>query len=313
MLFSVILPTYNRASLISDAINCVLNQNHTDLEIIIVDDGSTDNTREIISSYSDNRIKYIYKENGGVSSARNIGIKCSSGKYISFIDSDDLWKVNKLKDDQSLLSINPEANVIFTDLEKHYKNTIIKSFHEHTKYFSSFKKKIDSDEIVKIVSTEIYQMILKEVFIKTPALTVNIAVFHKYGLFSEALKSGEDWELLLRILEYEDAWFINKSNSIIRISSDSLHLMYKEQDHLDMIIMLQNIRNRPNIDRGRYAAANDGITEMYLHLYWLYSKQNQFIKCIKTLINAYFDTKNAGFILRLIKYVLNFKHKVQLN
>ena len=95
---SVIIPTYNRAHLVSRAIKSVLNQNFQDFEIIVVDDGSTDNTEEVIKSFKDKRIRYIWHEiNKGGNAARNTGLKNSRGEYIAFLDSDDEWLPEKLE------------------------------------------------------------------------------------------------------------------------------------------------------------------------------------------------------------------------
>ncbi len=88
---SVIIPTYNLSGLVGQAVESVLGQSVTDFELVIVDDGSTDNTREVIKKFVDKRIKYFYKDNGGVASARNFGIKNSSGDFVAFLDDDDLW------------------------------------------------------------------------------------------------------------------------------------------------------------------------------------------------------------------------------
>src|SRR5437868_7134370 len=96
---SVIIPTYNRGKLITRAVNSVLNQTFNDFEIIIVDDGSKDETKNILMPYQNqkkNRIKYFYQENRGISAARNRGIKESTGEYIAFLDSDDEWVSDKL-------------------------------------------------------------------------------------------------------------------------------------------------------------------------------------------------------------------------
>jgi glycosyltransferase involved in cell wall biosynthesis len=94
---SVIIPTYNRSDLISETIQSVLNQIYQNLELIIVDDGSTDHTKEIVNSFKDPRIQYIYTENwGGPARPRNIGIKHAKGEYIAFLDSDDTWYPTKL-------------------------------------------------------------------------------------------------------------------------------------------------------------------------------------------------------------------------
>jgi glycosyltransferase involved in cell wall biosynthesis len=103
---SVIIATYNRADFISRAIESVLNQSYKDFELIIIDDGSTDNTKEIVAKYKDFRIKYIWKEHGGRSRARNMGIELSRGKYIAFLDSDDFYLPNKLFAESTTLNNN---------------------------------------------------------------------------------------------------------------------------------------------------------------------------------------------------------------
>ena len=96
-LVSVIIPTFNRESTLKDSINSVLNQTYKDIEVILVDDGSTDNTKQIVSEINDERLKYYYKENAGACAARNDGVKFARGKYIAFHDSDDIWHASKLE------------------------------------------------------------------------------------------------------------------------------------------------------------------------------------------------------------------------
>jgi len=88
---SVIIPTYNRGYIVNDAIDSILAQTMGDFEILVVDDGSTDDTRRVVDTIADERIRYIYKQNGGVSSARNLGIVRAKGTCIAFLDSDDVW------------------------------------------------------------------------------------------------------------------------------------------------------------------------------------------------------------------------------
>ena len=95
---SIIMPTYNSSRWISDSIQSVLDQYYEQWELLIVDDGSTDNTKNIVKDFlNDKRIKYYYQENYGPATARNIGISKASGKYLAFLDSDDIWKPNKLE------------------------------------------------------------------------------------------------------------------------------------------------------------------------------------------------------------------------
>jgi glycosyltransferase involved in cell wall biosynthesis len=111
-LISVIIPTYNRAHLIKRSAKSVLNQTYKNLELIIIDDGSTDNTKEVINSLNDKRIVYVKQENQGVSMARNNGVATAKGKYIAFQDSDDVWHLDKLEKQLFALQKN-NADIVF--------------------------------------------------------------------------------------------------------------------------------------------------------------------------------------------------------
>lgn len=89
-LVSVIIPSYNRGYIVGKSIESVLAQSYRQIEVIVVDDGSTDNTREVVAGFDD-RVRYFYKENGGVSTARNLGLRECRGEFIALLDSDDLW------------------------------------------------------------------------------------------------------------------------------------------------------------------------------------------------------------------------------
>ena len=115
---SVIIPTYNRAHLVGQAIRSVLNQTYQDLEIILVNDGSTDNTEEIVKGFNDDRIRYIrHDENKGAAVARNTGIKAALGEYIAFQDSDDEWLPEKLeKQIRVFKNASTKVGVVYTDM-----------------------------------------------------------------------------------------------------------------------------------------------------------------------------------------------------
>jgi len=114
---SVILPTYNRESTIENSVRSVLDQTVSDLELIIVDDGSTDNTKDIIESLNDTRIRYIYQENMGACAARNKGIDLARGSYIAFHDSDDIWHTDKLE--KQIITIKETgADILFCQMQR---------------------------------------------------------------------------------------------------------------------------------------------------------------------------------------------------
>ncbi len=108
--FSIILPTYNRASFIGSAIESVLNQTFDDFELIIIDDGSTDKTEQIVTSFNDKRILYFKKINEERNIARNFGIECAKGEYVCFLDSDDKYKEHHLLEAKNLANENPSYN-----------------------------------------------------------------------------------------------------------------------------------------------------------------------------------------------------------
>src|SRR5258706_4340944 len=109
-------PLYNRANIVCETIDSVLEQTYKKFEIILIDDGSTDNTREVISAYDDRRIRYFYQSNGGLSAARNSGLEVSTGEFIAFLDSDDLWLKWKLSAQMEIFRRHPEAGLIWSDM-----------------------------------------------------------------------------------------------------------------------------------------------------------------------------------------------------
>ena len=110
---SVVIPTYNLCNMVGDTINSVLCQTEPDLEIIVVDDGSTDATRSVLEGIKDSRVKYFYKENGGTPSSYNYGFSKATGQYISFLDHDDLWPENYLQVMLSHLENNNEFGIAY--------------------------------------------------------------------------------------------------------------------------------------------------------------------------------------------------------
>jgi glycosyltransferase involved in cell wall biosynthesis len=115
--FSIIIPTYNRALLLKNLLHSFTQQTFGDFEVIIVDDGGTDHSEEIVSEFNDNRLSYYRKNNGGVSSARNFGLTKAKGHYINFFDSDDLAYPNHLQEAHAFFTKNPGSFVAIFDYE----------------------------------------------------------------------------------------------------------------------------------------------------------------------------------------------------
>ena len=116
-MISVIIPTYNREPTIEKSVKSVLDQSFTDLELIIIDDGSTDNTQSVIAALNDNRLRYYYQKNAGACAARNKGIALAEGDYIAFHDSDDIWHKNKLEKQMAAIK-ETDADILFCQLNR---------------------------------------------------------------------------------------------------------------------------------------------------------------------------------------------------
>ena len=220
-LISVIIPTYNRANLIKRSAESVLNQTYTNLELIIVDDGSTDNTKEVIASINDERVIYVKQENKGCCAARNNGINLARGKYIAFQDSDDVWLSDKLEK-QIKKAIETNADVIFCKVFT----------------FGNLRKRIQPKQY-------------KDGLLNKRELPVGICgqtLFGKAKVFSNnkfdtTLKGLEDFEILLRLI---------KKDYSIYCLDDALVEYYVQQDSITtnsekQIKILENILQKSQL------------------------------------------------------------------
>jgi len=193
MKVSIIIPTYNRAKFIGGAIQSVLGQTYQDFEVIIIDDGSTDNTKEAVRRFKDSRISYlVQKENRGTSMVKNIGIREAKGKYIAFLDDDDKWLPEKLEMQVSKLEkSSTDTGFIYCGY---------KMLNKEGKILRKIQPKFKG---------EIYQNLLRRNFIALPTILVKKEIFQKTELFDEELKFGEDWDLFLRMAKLYKSDFVN--------------------------------------------------------------------------------------------------------
>ena len=201
----VIIPSFNCERYIERAISSVMSQSLLPKEIIVVDDGSTDNTRSLVENFqklSSTRLTYLYKENGGLSSARNFGIKNSSAALVAFLDSDDEWHGEKLQLQYELIATHREADklgVVYCDCE------LIDEFGK--KMFSPRSTYIDES-----LKGEIFNRLLEanRVAGSGSGVLVKRECFDRVGLFDEDLTAAEDWDMWLRIAEFYNFDFVDK-------------------------------------------------------------------------------------------------------
>lgn len=181
---SVIIPTYNRAHLVHEAVDSVLTQTFRDLEVIIVDDGSTDDTSAVLAMYTDPRVRVIYQENQGKGAARNTGIRAACSEYVAFLDSDDLWLPHKLERQLAMLTNHSPRAWGYTDaygFDGETKQILYVFSQQHQQYEGLVER----------------HLILRD-FIATSTTIVQRLVFKEVGMFSHAPRA-QDWDLWLRI------------------------------------------------------------------------------------------------------------------
>jgi glycosyltransferase involved in cell wall biosynthesis len=196
-IFSIVIPLYNKEQSIKKTIESVLNQTYQNFELLIVNDGSTDSSVEIVSAIKDKRIKIINKENGGVSSARNLGIIASTNCYIAFLDGDDLWLNNYLEE--------------FNNLIIDYPNNVI--------YGSNYFIKLNENCIEELnfintgfrgVFSNYFKIAQKNWLFHSSAIIINNKILNSEVLFDERQTMGEDFDFWFQVVEKGNVAYINK-------------------------------------------------------------------------------------------------------
>lgn len=208
-IISIIIPTYNREKYILNSIKSVLNQTYNNIEIIVIDDCSTDNTKSEISKIKDRRIRYIkLNNNNGAAYARNFGIKLAKGKYISFQDSDDIYHYDKLKEQLSNLN-RYKSDLDFCKISVTINN--------NTTYYVP-----DNITENKILNGDIYdELLCNGNFISTQSILVKKSFVEKY-LFDIRFPRLQDFDLILRIIPNIKVSFTNKVLVSLYRQNDSI-------------------------------------------------------------------------------------------
>jgi glycosyltransferase involved in cell wall biosynthesis len=191
-LISVIIPTFNRGHCLEESIRSVRDQNFPDFELIVVDDGSVDNTIEVVNQFPDIRFIRLDK-NRGVSFARNCGLKQAQGDWIAFLDSDDLWKKGKLQAQVQWVNQHPDCYAVYTD-EIWVRNGVrVNQMKKHQKY-----------------SGEIFQYCLPLCIVSPSSVLLRTKMLNEVGGFDESMLVCEDYDLWLRIAKQYPFHFIDE-------------------------------------------------------------------------------------------------------
>ncbi len=245
---SVIIPTHNRARLLERALQSVLAQGRSVQEIIVVDDGSTDSTEEVVCTRFP-QAHYSREPNRGVSHARNRGIEAASGDWLAFLDSDDEWLPQKLAWQERMLAANPQYKICHTDEIWIRDGTRVNAMKKHAK-----------------AGGFIFERCLPLCVISPSSVLIHRSVFDGVGLFNEDLPACEDYDLWLRICAHFPVLYVDRQ-LIIKYGghADQLSHRYGAMDRF-RIIALENIL-RENLSPQYYRAAlNMLITKIDIYL-----------------------------------------------
>ena len=205
---SVIIPTYSYGRFLRDAIDSVLAQTVAPLEIIVVDDGSTDDTPEIVASYGD-RIRYIRQQNAGVGAARNSGIAAARGEYLAFLDSDDIWLPEKLARELACLEADPGLGLVHCGVEMFdASGTVRISMTGREGWIAHELLRLDREVIASVGSCPL----------------VPKRVVDEVGGFDESLPPSEDWDFVYRVALRYRIGFVPMVLVRYRLHSAGIHL-----------------------------------------------------------------------------------------
>jgi len=261
---SVVIPTHNRAHVLPQTIQSVLEQTFTDLEVWVVDDGSVDHTHDVMSRYQDSRVHYVWQENRGVSAARNTGMRVSAGELIAFLDSDDLWHPEKLARQVEFFKRHPEVSVLCCDLVK-FGQESSGPFAHSVPHFSSLLRQYRHGDACILPSHAMYECLLKEVPIRPSTFIGRQKTLALYP-FNEGIRRSADWEFFLRLARQEAFGFLDVPLVKLRIWDECMHLIDREEGYQVSIGVLQREAASQMLTRRQKALLRHGLGQRYAAL-----------------------------------------------
>ena len=202
---SVVIPAYNHARFLPDALESVLAQTFRDFEVLVVDDGSTDNTGEVVAAFAP-RVRYIHQHNGGPSRARNTGIRHTTGEYVAFLDADDTWMPEKLALQVGYLDTHPDAGLVFTKV-------MVTTEAGQQLYTYPHRYRYERRAFERLLLWSYGSM---------NVVMLRRLCFDKLGFFDESLRAAEDWDMWLRAAPYFRFGYLDRPLGTYRQSGHSV-------------------------------------------------------------------------------------------
>ena len=283
---SVVIPAHNYGHFVSDAIRSVLCQDYSDLEVIVVDDGSRDNTAEVVHSIIDPRLRYIYQDSRGLSSARNTGIRAASGRYVAFLDADDLWLPGKLALQVPLLDAFPKIGLVYGGYYLVDEHGNVLATRRATSVVGPILRQLVRGNVVSGSAT---------------TSTVRRTILEQTGLFNESLRALEDWDMWLRIAKISEfdripepiakirIHNLNMSSNAQRMESSLFNVLEAFYSDTTLTADIQTMKVRAfagaHFQSGVFHARSGSVTAAIAHLIKAIGLDPGFIDCYVVLMH----------------------------
>lgn len=284
---SVIIPAYNAEKFIDETIRSVLSQTIEDIEVIIVNDGSTDNTLNILKSYSDPRLSYYDIKNSGVSFARNYAVNKAAGKWLAFIDADDIWANNKL-----------EAQLTSIDNNRwsHTNSYYIGEQQSGNEKRSDLTEQFDGN---------IFEHLIEENFITTSTVLIDKNLFLSTGGFDESLKALEDWRLWLDIASKESIAYSKEPLAKYRVYEGSTSRKARSMLPIHIEVIQAVAKTLPNNKKSQQLVKNGMLKSFAICSYIAEDSKDYSFSSFCALKAVLYQPLSISRYKRLIKCMLN--------
>lgn len=267
---SVIIPFYNGKEFIAQAVNSVLRQTYTSYEIIVVDDGSTDDSKKALEQF-DGKIRYFYQQNQGISNARNKAVKEAKGEYIALLDQDDIWYPRRLEKQVKVMDENSDISIVYSDC--HYIN-------EKNEILSQ------AFEVQKARSGRIFKDLIIKNFIPIPTVLLRKRAVDEVGLFDKRYSFAEEYYLFLRIARIYHVSYIDEPLAGYRIHGKNLSKNTEKSLKEDIMLKEEIIKNYPNDTAPVLSRIEREIAELYYGLGRTYQKSKKYNLAKENLLKS---------------------------
>lgn len=326
-LVSIVIPTFNCQKFLCEAIDSALNQSYSNIEILVIDDGSTDNTSEVIKKFG-RKIRYIKKDHGGLASARNEGMSLARGEFIAWLDSDDICHPYRIITQLKYLLNNPLIGLVSSSFSAFNSKgeispSYINEYYSTLKHYSGFDSIYSKSELITcnvsdtntgiekikilVFSGEIYDKLIWGNFIHPPTIMIRREAYLKAGFLDEGIPTSEDWEYFLSIANNSPVAFIDFPLLKYRISKNQMSLLH---DNLIataiLIVVYKNIVRNPHFYLSRKKQFKKMLSNYHSKAAYVLSDRHPKHSIEHLLKSLKYDYRNTTILKTIVKILLPY-------